>query len=545
MNPGLAQDGTRSDRGEPDRAFEGYGQAEERDWRALEPMSPRLGIAVDRDATAPLHRQIETSIRDLIAEGRLQAGMRLPSVRGLAGQLGVARLTVLTAYDNLAADGWTRARTGVGTIVADRPADGLAAEPPGAAPAPAPVRPISTARPTLLGGWRSGLPLRRGLTSMPRYDLRASGPAIPAVTVGASFERMLRDAWHDLSGGLAAGTADPAGDPVLRAEIAAHVTTTRGARCEPSQVIVVSGPLVGAAAAARLWLGPERRAFVDDPGEPRLRASLALTGAEIEALASDGGGPLLEPDRGPAALIATSVSIRPFDGADAPLARRIRLLAWARAAGAIVLEDARLEDLRLAPPIKSLQGLDEDRRVVHLGTFDGLLHGGLRMGYLVAPPDLVEPLLGTLGALDPGATPVQQRALARFLADGQLARHLIRLRRALAERHEAALAAADRELGWLLRTAAPAGGSRLVLTIEDPAWTATRVALAADAMGVAIEPLAGWRAAPGLDRELLLDVSRHEPADLSAALRLIATGLRRGLGEPRTAHSYATAAALR
>jgi GntR family transcriptional regulator/MocR family aminotransferase len=507
-------------------------------------MPARLAIAVDRSAAAPLHRQIERSIREAIVAGQLPAGERLPSVRGLAAELGVARLTVLTAYDNLAADGWTRARTGIGTIVATRP-DEIEPRDPLAPTAEPPVRAISTARPTLLGGWRSGLPMRRALTSVPRYDLRASGPAVPAITVGPAFERMLRDAWHDLSGGLAAGAADPAGDPVLRAEIAAHVRTTRGARCEPGQVIVVSGPLVGAAAAARLWLGPERRAFVDDPGEPRLRASLALTGADIEPLGSDDGGPLLEPGRGPASLLATSVSIRPFDGADVPLARRLRLLAWARAASAIVLEDARLEDLRLGPPIRSLQGLDEDRRVVHLGTFDGLLHGGLRMGYLVAPPDLVEPLLGTLGALDPGATPVQQRALARFLADGQLSRHLVRLRRALAERHEAALAAADRELGWLLRTAAPAGGPRLVLTIEDPSWTAAQVAVAAESTGVAIEPLAGWRAAPGFDRELLLDVSRHEPADLAAALRLIANAVRHGLAEPRTTHAYATAAALR
>jgi GntR family transcriptional regulator/MocR family aminotransferase len=211
-----------------------------------------------------------------------------------------------------------------------------------------------------------------------------------------------------------------------------------------------------------------------------------------------------------------------------PLARRLRLLAWAASTGTLIVEDGRLDDLLLrSSPQPCLQGLDNDGRVVHIGSFEILLHGGVRTAYAVLPPALVEPFVAGLEAFDPGASPVQQRALARFVADGLLDRHVARVRRALLDRQNAALAALERELGWLGDAREASGGTRLILSVEDPAWTASRIALAAAEAGVAIDPLGPARVTAGTgDRELVVDYGRLEPLELRAALRLLSRTLR-------------------
>src|SRR3712207_5453815 len=129
-----------------------------------------------------------------------------------------------------------------------------------------------------------------------------------------------------------------------------------------------------------------------------------------------------------------------------PLARRLRPRDWASRVGAMVVEDARSDDLVEATTGEvSLLGLDDDRRVVHVGAFASILHPGVRFGFAVVPDDLVDAFRASVAGFDPGVTPVQQRALGRFLADVHLERHLVRVRRALATRQDAALEALRRE----------------------------------------------------------------------------------------------------
>lgn len=327
------------------------------------------------------------------------------------------------------------------------------------------------------------------------------------------------------SGGGGA-TADPAGDPLLRAAIAAHLRATRGADCEPAQVVVLSGAVIAIGAAARLWLGPDRRAVVEDPGDPVVARALGLSGARLVAAGVDGNG--LKPDELPdeAAVAVVSPTVHIPTGAAMPLARRVRVLAWAAAAGAIVIEDGRADDLILrgAPPA-CLQGLDGDGRVIHLGAFESLLHGGFRLAFAVVPPALLDPFVAALDAIDPGASPVQQRAIGRFLADGQLDRHASRVRRALLDRQEATLDALERELGWLVEVRPSAGGTRVIATIVDPEWTAAAIVQHAAEAGVAIDPLSLSRHGPAPDRELVVDYGHHEPVELRAAIRLLAKSL--------------------
>jgi GntR family transcriptional regulator/MocR family aminotransferase len=368
---------------------------------------------------------------------------------------------------------------------------------------------------------------------MPRYDLRAGGSGGtgmaggPGLTVGPAFERLLRDEWRIVAdAGGSGASADPAGDPLLRAALAAHLRAARGARCEPANVVILSGAVIGIGAVARLWLGPDRRVVVEEPGDPVFRRALAASGTALVPVEVDGYGlrPDQLPDDAAVAVIAPSVHIP--TGASMPLARRLRLLAWASASGAVIVEDGRADDLTLrgVPPI-SLHGLDPDGRVIHLGAFESLLHAGIRLAYAVVPDAVLDPFIAALEAIDPGASPVQQRALGRFLADGHLDRHLARTRRSLLERQDAALDALERELGWLVETRPAAGGTRLVATIVDPAWSAATIVRTAAEAGVAVDSLASNRLVPVADRELIVDYGHHEPAELRAAIRTLGRAL--------------------
>ena len=508
-------------------------------------MSTNLPIQLDRASQEPLYRQIEAFVRGAIDSGRLRPGQRLPSVRALAGQLGVGRLTVATAYEELASHGYLVGRMGFGTIVA--------AHPPGAATAatdpPRPAAPTRlTSRPTRLpslrlpgagmtAGGKAGAASNdaapRRLGPVRRFDLRAGGSGGtgtaggPGLTVGPALERLLRQEWRELADSPSAGIpSDPAGDPLLRAAIASHLRTARGADCERAQVVILSGAVIGIGAVARLWLGPDRRVVVEDPGDPIFRRAVAVSGASVEAVGIDASG--LRPDQLPdeAAVAVISPTVQLPTGTTMPLARRLRLLTWAGDIGALVVEDARADDLILrGAPATCLQGLDRDGRVIHLGAFESLLHGGVRLGYAVVPSALVAPFISALDAIDPGPSPVQQRALGRFLADGHLDRHIARVRRALLERQEAVLAAIEHDLGWLVQVQPAAGGSRVIATIEDPAWTAADVVRTAADAGVAIDSLSLSRSSAGPDRDLVVDYGHHEPAELRTAIRTLARGL--------------------
>jgi GntR family transcriptional regulator / MocR family aminotransferase len=508
-------------------------------------MSPTMPIELDRLSSEPLYRQVATSLRRAIDGGRLRPGQRVASVRLLATQLGVGRLTVATAYEQLAAEGYLVGRVGFGTIVAPEPPTAEIHDPPFGprprAPNPAPVR-LPQLRALPATRHAADVAASQPGAVSARFDLRSSAAAgwsgarsgggggregEGGLAVGAALERLLRDEFRRVAERGGGEIEDPAGDARLRAVIAAHLRATRAARCEPEQVVVLSGAVIGFGVIGRLWLGEGRRLAVEDPGDPQVRRALLASGGQAVGVAVDRHG--LRADLLPdaAEIVAVAPTVHSPTGATMPLARRLRLLAWATARGALIVEDGRLDDFLLrATPQPCLQGLDNDGRVVHLGSFETLLHGGIRTAYAVLPPSLVEPFVAGLEAFDPGASPVQQRALGRFLADGLLDRHVARVRRVLLDRQRAALASIERELGWLGDAHETSGGTRLIVTIEDPAWTATDVVRVAAEAGIAIDSLAPARVQPALDRELVVDYGRLEPLELRSALRFLARALR-------------------
>lgn len=489
-------------------------------------------VALDRSGDLPLYRQIEEELRRAILDGRLRPGMRLPSVRSLAAELRVARITVVTAYEQLAAEGYVEGRAGVGTIVAEAiPAEWRRRTRATAARGPRDASTDGRRREPKLPPMVGHVPQRPFFETHPILAGRA---ALDLSTAGASFdrfptelwERVLKQAWRELTaepGSPALTYRGPGGDMRLRVALAELLGATRAVRCEPEEVLIASGSQGAIGAIARLWLAPGRRFVAEDPGAPHLWRTLLASGARMIAVPVDADGLVVDALPEQAEVVLVTPSWQYPAGGTLPLARRLALLEWAHRRGAVIVEDDCDSELRYSGhPLASLQGLDPDGRVIYTGTFSKVLFPGLRTGFAVAPQALRSPLLATLEAHERGPAALEQRALAIFIEEGHFERHLRRLRLVHAERQAALRAAVDRWLPGMLSVAEAPAGTHLVAHIEHPCWTASDLARAARGADLVLEPLSVSRVAPSMDRELLLQYARHTPAALHEAMRRLA-----------------------
>lgn len=389
-------------------------------------------------------------------------------------------------------------------------------------------------------------PFFEGTRSHPRVDFRTGSTSL-ALFPSAIWERLLPRAWRDLaSDGDAATTYRyPEGDPRLRAELAAYLGLARAVRTTPDQVVITAGAQGAFATAARLWLGDGRRLAMEDPSSPHMRRTFEAFGVETIPVPVDDRGLLVDRlPEGVAAVLVTPSWQYP-SGGTMPVARRMQLLHWASRNEAAVIEDDFDSELRLeGHPQPALQGMDEEGRVLYVGTFSKVLYPGLRVGYAIVPPSVLEVFVARHEAAYRGAGALEQRALALFLAEGHFERHIARLRAHVAERQAALLAALEAELGTVVSARPAAAGTHLVVRIEEVGLTATRLAMRARAMGVAVEPLSFSRRLDGGDRELLIHYARLTPGEIREGVRLLARAVeRRGTaaGMDLVVHEAATA----
>lgn len=441
-----------------------------------------LTIILDRDDDMSLHAQLTAQVRERILDGRLPAGTRLPSTRRWAEDLGVSRTVTLTAAEQLAADGYVVSRPAAGLYVADLPERPAGDRPVISAPgAPAPV--VSDP-----GAGPAGLRLREDRPLDPTgFD--------PMLFPGEVWARLSARAWR--SAGVAALRAPAAGLPALRAAIAGHLLAFRGIRCQPARIIITAGVVDAVGCIARLVLTPGDRVWLETPGFRPVAATLAAAGLDCRAVPVDSGGlPVESATAGlPPARLVIATPARHFPtGVVLPLARRLRLLDWARDRDAWLVEDDYDSEIRYAGrPVAALTALDASGRTFYIGSFSNLLFPGLRLGYLVIPPALAD---RTGDAAEAGRRPASvapQPALAAFIDDGHMATHLRRLRQQLRRRRDRLLT--------MVADAAPAGfvpwGTDLgmSLLLRADAAAAGRVApivARARTAGLGVRRLAGY-----------------------------------------------------
>lgn len=463
---------------------------------------PLYGRAVDLHVSLvgrkDLSGQIYRQLRDAILDGRLRASEPVPPTRELARRLAVSRNTVAVAYDRLAAEGFLYSRAGAGTFVQD------AGAAPRGAPAASPLRPRRIW--DGLEVWPRPMP---GI----RWDLRAGVPDVRLFP----FE-----AWRRITAGVlrpsglrdAASAGDPAGLAHLREAIARHVGVSRSVRAGAADVLVTSGTQQAIDLIVRVLLEPGDVVAVEDPGYPPVVMLLRAAGLRVVGVPVDAEGLRVDELPGAARAVYVTPSHQFPLGMPMSLPRRRALLDWARRRDAVIVEDDYDTEFRYGGrPIEPLQSIDEDGRVLYTGTFSKVMRPVLRLGFLVAPPSLHRALRLARYASSWHAELPAQAALARFIDEGLLARHVRRSRRAYQARHERMAELAGR---WSRPVPAEAG---LHLSAPLPAGTDdAAVARRALDAGIGLFALSEFAvtgpAAPGL----VLGYGAADEAAIGAAL---------------------------
>ena len=488
-----------------------------------------LGVGLDRRSKASLYHQIYEGLRSAILDGRLESGMRLPSTRAAAAELGVARNTVVAVFEQLAAEGFVRSRVGDGTRVADieqgllsRPAR-HASKSPGLRNETRPSRTSSalSARGAAIAGVARDSPAPAHGAFEPGLPDIAAFPHRVWARILARHARVPERA--------RLGYGDASGDPRLRGAIAAHVAATRGVRCAPDRIVVVSGAQAALDLCARLLLDPGDPAWVEEPGYAGARAALLGAGARLEPIPVDADG--LDVAAGearcPGARLAYITPSCQYPlGATLSLERRLLLLDWAERAGAFVIEDDYDSEYRYrGRPIAAVQGIDSNGRVAYVGTFSKTMFPGLRVGYVI-PPEGLEAAFAH-AVRNTGQTVPQpiQAALAEFIEAGHCGRHVRRMRALYARRQALLFALAREHLQGVLELVPCEAGMQVAGWFVEP-LDDRAVAAAGARAGLALSPLTGYWAGSGGRAGLNLGYAGISEPVLEASVRRLARVIR-------------------
>ncbi|WP_233839894.1 PLP-dependent aminotransferase family protein [Dyella sp. 2HG41-7] len=431
-----------------------------------------------RQRLAALHGQLRAAILD----GRLKPGLRLPATRALADALQVSRNTVVAAYDLLLGEGYIEARRGAGNFVAN-----LALR-----------RDIHRPKVAATSFDRRLAPYWRNLADAPApmpgkfaYDFRLGIP---------DSQPFPYDIWRRLSAralrqqSRAAPLYDLAqGRPALREAIAQHISFARAVSCEPDDVIVTSGAQQAFDLLARVLVTPgETVVAVEDPGYPPLRAVFLAAGARVVGVPVDEEGLIVEQLPPDANVIYVTPSHQFPLGVVMSPRRRVALLEFARARGALVIEDDYDSEFRYSGrPLDALQTLDRNDTVCYVGTFSKCLFPTLRLGYAVVPSWLRAAFVNAKHQTDWHGDVLAQDTLAAFIAEGHLVRHVRHMRKVYAERRDALLDAITRHAKERLRPWPSDAGLHLAANLFASKDATTLHARAAE-HGINLESLNGY-----------------------------------------------------
>jgi GntR family transcriptional regulator / MocR family aminotransferase len=431
--------------------------------------------------------QIYTQVRAAILDGRLRPGEPLPPSRELARRLSVSRNTVSCAYDRLIGEGFLTGRVGAGTFVAVH------------------IGRTSGGRDRLR---RTGLRARPVWDQVPdAYDMSGPAPAYDFRCGIPDAHLFPYQTWRRLiARELRAGTVgqrmyeSSAGHPPLRAAIARHVGVARGVPADAEDVIVTSGTQQAVDLVARVLLAPGDRVAVEDPGYTMPRFAFQAHGLRVVPVPVDAEGIVVDRLPDDAKLVYVTPSHQFPLGMAMSLPRRLALLRWARQHGAAIVEDDYDSEFRFSGrPIEPLHSLDRDGHVIYVGTFAKTMLPNLRLGFLIPPATLRSALRRAKFVTDWHSPVETQAALAAFIDDGGLARHIRRMRTEYLARHERVATGVARWFGGRLELVPSEAGLHVSViapesTVDDIYATVEHAAkngvavTALSAFGIAEQP---------------------------------------------------------
>lgn len=469
-------------------------------------------IDLKRAGDDGLVAQLTSQLRSLIATGRLGKGSALPSSRSLASDLGVSRNTVTYAFEQLAAEGYLAASHGRRPVV------------------------------MVDGGERiegAGVVARRGRSAKPQFSPWASklkqtdwpmsyqAPLQPLRPGHGDFREFPNEIWARCLRRSAVRAARRELGSVnrtrLREALAHYLATSRGVRATADQILILPSAQAALTLIAAVLITPGDEVWVEDPGYPGAAAAFRASGARVMGVRLDEQGMQRTPGLAAPKLIFMTPSHQHPTGRLMSLARRTEFLRSSRPGKTWIVEDDYDGEFHYdSRPVPALQGLDAHGRVFYVGTFSKAMTSDIRLGYLVAPPALVNILEIAQRHSGLIASSLIQEALAEFITDGHFLAHLRRTRRLYHARRDHLVEGLERHLGEVLSHEVPSGGIQLVARLKRGRADQAAVKRLAEA-GVVTRALSSLALERPRDHGLLLGFAAWRENEISAALRTMAS----------------------
>lgn len=471
-------------------------------------------IAVSKKVPKSLYKQVYEGYRLAIVDGNLRAGQRVPSTRVLAGELGISRIPVTTAYAQLLAEGYFESRVGSGTVVSK------------SLPNREVASPAKSPSLTNVGSNRPKLSKRCGGLASAEGFYRRRG-VMPFSVSQIAFEHFPLRIWNSLlarhcrnASARSFDYGDPMGLRPLREAIAGYLRTSRGVRCEAEQIVIVSGSQQGLEIATRVLLDPGDRVWMEEPGYGFARSIFAMSGCQVVPVPVDAEGldvaAGVKRCRDARAVLVTPSHQYPL-GVIMTASRRLQLLDWAETRGSWIIEDDYDSEYRYeGMPITSLQGLDRNNRVVYIGTFSKVLFPSLRLGYVVLPADLVERFLAVRFVMDISPPTLHQMVVADFIREGHFSRHIRRMRLIYGERRSTLVRCMCEELGPVAEV--PGGQTGLHLSALLNGISDREIAGRASRQNLSLTPLSPFYASRPARQGFVLGFGSTPAREMPAAL---------------------------
>ncbi|PHS79349.1 MAG: aspartate aminotransferase [Rhodospirillaceae bacterium] len=453
------------------------------------PEIPLIDLHLDAASIVPLFEQVYDGLRQRIVSGQILAGSRLPPSRKLAQELGVSRTTIVTAYEQLEAEGFVQGRPGAGVYV------------------------------TEIGEVES-----RALSPAKLKAHKPTPEGLKAFHPGQMDDRLFPyQKWAQCVSKVARTdpkalvvSSDPFGDFELRVQICRYLADWRGVNASPDQVMITAGSGDALEICVRTLLKAGDTLALEDPGYPPLRTFVESYGLKACWLDTDEHGVM--PPKGKAKMtILTPSSHFPLGGA-LPQVRRNAFLKWAANADSWIIEDDYDSEFRYAGrPIPALASLDTQERTVYVGSFSKIFSNGLRLGFLVMPQRKISAFTHSLRKFGGKASVAPQRALALFMKTGDFYRHIRRVRRIYGERRTVLMQLIDEHLGDIGVYEDYRAGMQIAVKLNK-GYDDQRIAKAAADHGIVCFALSGYYASKPPQQGLLLGFCSFTEDEMTRAM---------------------------
>lgn len=425
-----------------------------------------LCLSITRSSDLSIIRQIYQQIRERILNGELRSGEKLPSTRELSSQLSVSRNVILEAYDQLLSEGYIVSRRGSGTFVAE----GIYLKKDPLPSASIIRRTEEASQDHLIIDFRSGLP---SLDQFPRK----------------TWARLAYHTWSEASSTLLEYD-HPEGRIELRELLSHYLLKTRRVVCRPEQIIITSGAVQALSLVAQLLITTGDKVIIEDPITQDIQTMFKAAGADLYPVPVDHHGmntSFLPASLDPAFIFFTPSHQFPLGGV-LPIQRQVQLIHYARKKGCFLVEDDYDSEFRYdGSPVSSLQGL-EPERVIYIGSFSKILSPALRLGYIILPSALVDRARMIKRYSDLHSSSMDQLILARFINEGYLNRHILKMKKIYKRRRDYLISRLKAAFKEKVRLYGYSTGLHLIAEFPDLVFDSHNLAIIQQ-MGIKVYPV--------------------------------------------------------